>query len=182
MLKITCDVILDLIPLVKDGVASEDSTKIVMEHIEDCRSCEAEMTHGNEVKQVKIKNEKRIISAIKRSIFITQIIILMVGAIVGVVLSNSMGLFYNFLIMPILGGLAYLTFKEKWFLAPIVVFVFTYLYITISTIIMDGFHGAVFLYAGLHFSFIYGVLVCIGVVITILLKIAFGKKGESYEK
>ncbi len=182
-MNISCDVILDLIPLVKDGVASEDSTKIVMEHIEDCESCKSELEiYDNKIEQVKINNERKIIFAIKRSIFITQIIILMVGAIVGAVLSNSMGLFYNFLIMPILGSIAYFTFKEKWYLAPIIVFVFTYLYITISTIIMDGFHGGVLLYAGLHFSFIYSVLVCMGVVITILLKIAFGKTGEKNEK
>lgn len=181
-MNISCDVILDLIPLVKDGVASEDTNNLVMEHIKDCESCKSELEiYGNKIEQVKINNERKIIFDIKRSIFITQIIILIAGAIVGAVLSNSMGLFYNFLIMPILGGIAFFTFKEKWYLVPIAVFVFNYLYMTISTIILDGFHWGI-LYAGLHFSFIYSVLVCIGVVITILLKIALGKRGEINEK
>ena len=41
-MKISCDVILDLIPLVKDGVASDDSSTIVKEHIKNCESCRAE--------------------------------------------------------------------------------------------------------------------------------------------
>ena len=39
-MNISCDIILDLIPLVKDGVASEDSVKIVHEHIKAAKAVE----------------------------------------------------------------------------------------------------------------------------------------------
>ena len=39
MNKITCDVCLDLIPLVQDGIASEDSRKAVEQHICTCQTC-----------------------------------------------------------------------------------------------------------------------------------------------
>ncbi len=41
-MNISCDIIMDLIPIYKDGVASEDSKKAVEEHILTCKDC-AEM-------------------------------------------------------------------------------------------------------------------------------------------
>jgi len=96
-MSISCDLILDLIPLVKDGVASEDSNIAVNEHIKNCKSCRNEFDtfEATKVETESIKDQN-IIFAIKRSIFITQLIILMAGAISGVALSNSMNMFYNF--------------------------------------------------------------------------------------
>jgi predicted anti-sigma-YlaC factor YlaD len=42
MIEISCQVCLDLIPLVKDNVASEDSKKLVLEHIRQCEACKDE--------------------------------------------------------------------------------------------------------------------------------------------
>ena len=175
-LNISCNLISDLIPLVKDGVASEDSTIIVNEHIKSCERCKAEFETFEAIKieQVSIKDEK-IIFAIKRSIFITQLIILMAGAIVGVALSNSMGMFYNFIIMPIIGGVSLIAFSRKWYLAPIVIFALTYLWQTIMGIASDGF-AWIALYSGLYFSVIYTVLVVLGVIIAMLLKFTFKKE------
>lgn len=39
MSKLKCEVIRDLMPLVADGVASEESTKLVRAHLEDCPEC-----------------------------------------------------------------------------------------------------------------------------------------------
>lgn len=176
-MKISCDVILDLIPLVKDGVASDDSVAIVNEHIKGCQSCKSEFEtfENTSIEQTSIRDEK-IILAIKRSVFITQLIILIAGAIIGVALSNSMGMFYNFLIMPIIGGISLIVFKRKWYLSPIAIFILTYLWQTIESFILDGFqwYG---LYAGLYYSVIYTVLVIVGIIITALLKFAF-RRGE----
>ena len=175
-MNISCNVILDLIPLVKDGVACNDSTIIVNEHINSCESCKAELETFDIIKidQLLIKDEK-IIFTIKRSIFITQIIILIAGAIVGVALSNSMGMFYNFIIMPIIGGVSFVAFKRKWYLAPIAIFVLTYLWQMIMGIVLGGFDW-IALYSGLNYSIIYTVLVGLGVVTAMLLKFAFKKE------
>ena len=176
-MNIPCNVILDLIPLVKDGVASDDSTKIVYEHINSCESCKVELEIFEDInesqKQIKDVN---IINAIKGRILFTQIIILVAGAIVGVALSNSMGMFYNFIIMPIIGGISLIAFKNKWHIAPIAIFILTYLWQTIAGIVVDGFSWPG-LYIGLYYSVIYVFLVILGVLITMLLKFAF-KKGE----
>lgn len=175
-MNITCNVILDLIPLVVDGVASEDSIIIVNEHVKSCESCKAELenSHTFNVDQTPIKDEK-IIFTIKRSIFITQLTILILGAIIGIALSNSMGMFYNFLIMPIIGGISYITFKRKCYLAPIAIFILTFLWQSIAGIASGGFEWAA-LYSGSFYSVIYFVLVGLGTIIAMLLKFSFKKE------
>lgn len=177
MLNVSCNVILDLIPLVKDGVASDDSTIIVNDHIKTCTSCKSEFEtlYAINTLQSSIK-DKKIVSAMKRSIFVTQIIILMVGGVLGVALSNSMGMFYNFIIMPIIGGVAVVALKRKWYVTPIVIFIISYLWTTISEIVPNGFEW-IFLYSGLYYGTIYTVLVLLGVLIAMLLKITF-KRGR----
>ena len=39
MSEITCSVIKDLLPLYADGVVSEDTRRIVAEHLENCADC-----------------------------------------------------------------------------------------------------------------------------------------------
>lgn len=41
MAKISCDVINDLLPLYYDGVCTQESRKLVEEHLEECPSCRA---------------------------------------------------------------------------------------------------------------------------------------------
>ncbi|MDF2673379.1 MAG: hypothetical protein K0R09_1644 [Clostridiales bacterium] len=176
MLNISCNIILDLIPLVKDGVASIDSTNLVNEHVKSCESCKAEFDSFENIciETPSIKDEK-IIFDIKRSIFITQVIILISGAIVGVALSNSMNMFYNFIIMPITGAISFITFNRKCYLAVIAVFILSFTWISVGEIISGGFRWTA-LYGGLFFSLIYALLIGIGVVIAILLKFAFKKE------
>jgi len=175
-MSISCDLILDLIPLVKDGVASEDSNIAVNEHIKNCKSCRNEFDtfEATKVETESIKDQN-IIFAIKRSIFITQLIILMAGAISGVALSNSMNMFYNFIIMPIIGGISLVVFKRKWYLAPLAIFVLTNLWQSITGIVSGEFDWTL-LYSGLYFSIIYTILVVLGTTITMLLKFAFKKE------
>jgi len=176
-MKISCDVILDLIPLVKDGVASEGSSLIVNEHIKKCETCQAEFeeSYKIELKQPSIKDEK-IISAIKRSIFISQIIILILGGIVGIIITDTVGTFYNLIIMPIIGALSFLVLKRKWYWASFAIFIITYLWQTTMFIISDGF-SLLTLSSGLYFSVIYTILIGLGVIIAKLLKFTFKKEG-----
>jgi len=177
-LKIPCNVILDLIPIVKDGVASRESAEMVREHIEGCKSCRAEYDafEGAPSEQPLIRDEK-IVAAIKRSIFITQLIILGAGAALGIGLSNSMDVFYNILLMPAIGGFSLLVLKKKWYLAPAAVFILTFIWQIIAGIILDGFRLDV-LRMGLYYSVIYTILVGLGEIIAALLKFAFKKEVQ----
>lgn len=42
-MKISCEIIRDLLPLYHDGVCSNDSKKLVEEHLAYCDSCKAEL-------------------------------------------------------------------------------------------------------------------------------------------
>jgi hypothetical protein len=175
-LNTSCNVILDLIPLVKDGVASDESTILVNDHIKNCKSCQSEFETLEDItlQESSIK-DKKIIFAMKRSIFVTQIIILISGGILGIALSDSMGMFYNFTIMPIIGGVSVVTFKKKWYFTPIVIFTLSYLWQTIANIVADGFEWFA-LYTGLYYSIFYTFLTLLGVIIAMLLKITFKKE------
>ncbi|WP_353096578.1 hypothetical protein [Tissierella praeacuta] len=177
MKNISCNVILDLIPLVKDGVASEDSEKIVNEHIKSCNSCKEEFEAFEDIcSEQKSIDDNKIIYNIKKNIFITQIFILIIGTITGIALTNSMAMFYNFIIMPLIGGVSFIILKRKWYLTPMFVFILSYLWQTIAWTIESGFDWTT-LYGSLFYSIIYTSLIALGVIITMLLKFAFGK-GE----
>jgi hypothetical protein len=170
-----------LIPLVKDGVASNESTRIVNEHVKNCSACKSELDTFETIRMESPSlKDKKIIFDIKRSVYISQIVILVLGAILGIALSSSMGMFYNFIIMPIIGGISYILFKRKWVLAALAIFVVTYLWQTILVMAENGYSMSG-LTVGLYYSVIYTVLVVLGAVIAGLLKFAF-EKGENDEK
>lgn len=162
-----CDLILDLIPLVKDGIASKESVNAVNEHVKGCESCRAELeTFENiGIDQFNL-SDKKIIFDIKRSVYITQLLVLAVGAILGIALSSSMDMFYNFIIMPLIGGVSLIVLRKKWFVMPLIIFIVTFLWQAILG-----------LSVGLYYSVAYTILVALGAVIAILLNFAF-KKGD----
>jgi large-conductance mechanosensitive channel len=173
--NISCNIILDLIPLVKDGVASEDSQKIVNDHIKNCSNCKAEFEAFEDVYlEQKSINDKKIIYNIKKNVFITQIFILAIGTVAGIALTNSMAMFYNFIIMPIIGGISFIVLKRRWYIAAISVFILSYLWQIIAWITESGFDWMM-LYGSLFYSIIYTSLIALGVIITMLLKFAFGR-------
>ncbi len=42
-MKISCDIIRDLLPLYHDNVCSTDSRKLIAEHLDNCEECKAEL-------------------------------------------------------------------------------------------------------------------------------------------
>jgi hypothetical protein len=178
--NISCDVCLDLIPLVIDKVASDDSCTLVYEHIKTCESCRAAFENTDTHFDTTV-DDKKIINAIKKSFYFTGFIFIVFGALIGIYLSNSSGVFYNFLIMPIVGACAYLTLNEKSYFIPLAVFVLSYMWQLIQNIydgaLASGFKLELF-YTPLFFSIIYVCLTILGIVIVALLKFAFRKEGE----
>ena len=70
MNKISCNTCLDLMPLVKDGVSSKDSKKLVEEHLlecEDCKNIYSEFKHM-EVEDLEIDNDK-VLGKIKKKLY-----------------------------------------------------------------------------------------------------------------
>lgn len=185
MNKISCDICIDLIPLVKDGIASEDSCNAVMDHITQCEKCNRlfdEINQSNQINDYNIKiNDKKIISKIKNQLVMIAMIMVIFGAFIGVGISESEWMFYNIVIMPILGGLGYLAFNKKSYMVPIGIFILTYMWNLIKYIIEESYTSAdigSIMIAPLTWSIVYSVFCTIGILIGFLLYITFKKENK----
>ncbi len=112
MNKITCDMCMDLLPLVKDGIASEDSRLAVEEHIKDCEACKKRYESETVELAVNVDIERQI-GNLKRRLQIFSTMLMMFGVFFGLSLTASQEMFYNSLIMPLIGVLGYVIFRWK---------------------------------------------------------------------
>lgn len=175
MNKITCDICKDLMPLVKDGIASEDSRLAVEEHVQGCEICkklyDGELT-GQPSVNVDLELE---LGKLKRKLQIFSAILMMFGVFFGLSLTASQEMFYNSLIMPVIGVLGYVIFRWKAvYQVPLLLLVMQLLinflglargmeYLAVIEVVM---------WVG-----IYTIFVELGVLVAGLLHFAF-KKGE----
>lgn len=183
MNKISCDTCLDLVPLVKDGVSSQDSKKLVEDHIETCEECRDIYHDFNpiEIEDFDIDYDKTL-GKIKRKLYALAGLILIIGSVLGLSLNDSQGIFYNILIMPLLGGVAYLVFNKKAYIVAIFIFIISFVH--------QGIHGYlegyltnmkdVFLASG-QMSVIFLMFFFVGIIILRLLTIAIygGKENRN---
>ena len=109
MNKISCDVCIDLMPLVQDGVASMDSREAVLQHVQECPGCRA--LYEGEIP--KPSNDKEIYVKIKRRAQLFSAMIMMFGIFYGLMLTAGNGIFLNVIIMPIIGAIGYYLFRWK---------------------------------------------------------------------
>lgn len=177
MNKISCNVCMDLIPLVNDNVASEDSMLLVTEHIADCTECKASLENDN-ILDTPMDN-KKVIAKIKAKLALFLVAVIIGGALLGMIISDGLGLFYNALIFPLIGGIGYLFFKKWWYLVPIGLFALTFIW----TFLRDIFNGyfTVMGIAGISlasamWSLMFATLGLLGSIIAMLLGYAFKKE------
>lgn len=176
MNKISCDVCMDLLPLVKDDVASEDSKVLVQNHIKECKNCQ---DISKSFEKMPKMNEEKIIKKIKKQLFTIAIIIISLGGLVGLALSESMGMFYNILIMPAIGTIGYFTLKRKAYLVPLTLLVFSYIWLLVKYIAEGMFIETPIFYGltiPLYWGMIYSGLSVLGILIGYLFHIAFRKE------
>ena len=170
MNKISCDICKDLIPLVKDNVASEDSYNLVKKHIDECNKCKVLFDENIEVNQNM--NDEKVISKIKSQLMLIALILVVLGSVIGLGLSESEGMFYNILIMPVIGALAYFALRKKSYIV---------LYHFIKYMIDGIFDKSQLLsslLAPLLWTILYSGLCAIGMLIAFLLYIAFKKENK----
>lgn len=164
---ITCDIVQDLIPLVCDGVASPDSERLVRSHAEHCDECRQMLGSTDMPRQtaeIPPPDDKKILAYIRRRYIVFVCLIMMLGAMIGVLFTGTEFIFQNLIIMPLVGALSYLCFKWKGSAIAVVVYIITAL------------QGFLEYESGMAwFGVIYGVLILVGMVIAALLHFAFGK-------
>lgn len=175
MMDYPCDVILDLIALVKDGVASERSADAVSRHIAACETCRHAFEGYTVCALPPPEAEQKIVAMLRRTVTVTRMLLFCCSLLLGLTLFHSAGMFYNFLIMPFIGLVGYFIWPFRWFLPSAVVFAATYLYNFAVQLVDVGFAGSTFL-APLLYSLICTLFTLIGTVIGMLLRFAFQKQ------
>lgn len=177
MNQISCNVCMDLIPLVKDGIASEESSNLVMDHIGSCEHCAN--AFGGKMTTNAAMDDVVVLNKIKKQLTLFLLCIIFAGALIGMVLSDGIGMFYNALIMPAIGGFGYKLFKKKSYFVPLGLFLFSFVWISIREI-MKGFltYSTVvdLLIMSAWWSGIFATFTAVGVLIAGLLYYAFKKE------
>ena len=191
MSKISCDICKDLIPLVKDGVASKDSEKSVIEHIGKCEYCKKEYKAISTVTDNEVDDDK-IIKSIKRDLdgYWKKLVFVVLLTVLGVVLTYTSYAYANILIMPIIGIICYLLIKEKSKYLVISTFIFSYLYQLIlylfkfaEDINSLGIYNIFALFISpILLSVIYTILNGVGILIGKFYYKAFAKEKKYEEK
>ncbi len=92
MSKITCDICMDLIPLIKDGVGSTDSEKAVYEHVKECADCNDFLSGFN---QRLIINDEKVFGKIRKQINFAILVLTGLSILFGIGLTMNENMFYN---------------------------------------------------------------------------------------
>lgn len=163
-MKMHCNIIQDLIPLVNDGVASEESKQLVIEHCKECKICH------------ELLEEKPIIDVEKldinwkhktRKVWIGCMALLILFACS---FSTTYHQFQNFLLIPSIGAIGYGLLKQKVYILYILIF--------ISHLLIEVLQRSLGV-SVIFYTLIYWVLLSIGVFIYWCYHYAFtGGKGK----
>ncbi len=181
-LEIGCDVCTDLIPLVRDGVASEESRRLVLAHVQRCPVCKHFLEQGEDASE-KAQNEKaaqaddrKVLAEIQKRLTQHNALRILGAALLGfgVSFSYSKYMFLNIALMPLVGALALYLFPKRWYLVAPVVFALTF--VVQMLMAFPEFHPP----SALFLCVVYTALALLGVLILLLLRFAFGKESESY--
>ena len=171
MMEITCDMCMDLMPLVHDGVASADSASAVERHIRSCPDCRA-LYEG---KRPDPRDSGPLLKKLTSQIRMFSSMVLMFGVLFGLMLTAGSGIFYNAIIMPLIGVVGYYLFRWRAvFEIPVLLFL-THL---ITNCLGMG-EEVLSLPALLMWTGLYAVFALIGVVIAALLHFALKKEDKS---
>ena len=171
MNKITCDMCIDLMPLVQDGVASDDSRNAVLRHLQECPDCRA--LYEGEIPAPSKSHE--LLGKVQRRAQLFSAMVMMFGIFYGLMLTAGNGIFMNVIIMPIIGGIGYYLFRWKaLFIIPPLLLVTHF----ITNALGLGGEGLMPVEVVLWTAIYCGVAL-VGFVIAALLHFAFKKEDDS---
>lgn len=170
MNEISCDLCMDLLPLVKDGVASEDSVKAVEAHMASCESCRA-LFNGEIPPQI---DTTKSLEKLHRRLQLSTAMLMMFGIFFGLGLTAGNDMFYNTLIMPIIGALGYYIFRWKaLYIVPLLMLV-THCVTNLFGLLRGVEHLDI--YSVIMWTFLYSIFAVLGTIVAWLLHFAFRKE------
>lgn len=166
-MKISCEIIQDLIPLVNDGVASQESEQFVIQHCKECQECQSMLDRVPKMDEVKINKQW------KKRIRLSMLGFVLLLSLMACTFSATMHQFQNFILIPIIGALGYHLLRKKVY--------YIYLFIIISHLIIHYIVQS--LGTGIVFyTIIYWILLSIGIIIYQCFEYAFRDSLQKWRK
>ena len=101
-------------------------------------------------------------------------ILMMFGMFFGLSLTGGSGLFYNILIMPVVGALGYCIFRQKAICAVPILMLTAHLITNLLSMVRGAEH--LDLYSVLMWTFLYSIFCVLGTITAWLLHFAFRKE------
>lgn len=116
---ISCDVCCDLIPLVRDGVASADSEALVRAHIAHCESCRALMNAETCAAPAgTAPDDALVLRRLKRGLTVRMVLSVLSGLVAAMVFQYSV---FRIWWLPLAGSVCYLLMRRRWVLGILTV-------------------------------------------------------------
>ena len=127
-MKNECKIISDLLPLYAEDMVCEETAEFVKNHLSECESCKKDFEtfqNGDDLKEVfkeeatkpteDIKPFKKIMKKMNMQLHSISSLLIVFFIFFGFLSMDSSNVFYNSLIMPIVGVFAYIIFRFKAF-------------------------------------------------------------------
>lgn len=171
--KISCEVCRDLLPLVKDNVASSESVEAVNRHIVNCPDCK-QLCENDIFPDPKISGGQSAFKRVKHRLMTFYTVLMFFAIYFGLSLTAGQELFFNCLIMPVVGVLGYVIFRRKSviIIPPLLLVI----HIAINYLGLLKTAEQLDMPSLVMWTVIYSLFALAGIIIAWLLHFAFGKE------
>ena len=178
MERYDCDLILDIMPLVKDGAASETTRRILGEHIATCESCLKVYASLPQESPRETDASAKALQSIRRKMTFSAWTIMALAAIIGGFLTMTEHMGYNVVLFPLVGAAAFLLMGKSAWKGTAVVSIGSFLLLFLRLITVWAPADWSEIWSCALFSMLYGLGYGTGVEITWLLRKAFQAPRE----
>lgn len=118
-----CDLYMDLMPLVKDGAASDTSRKALEAHLKECTVCrELYDTIPETAVTMDESRVKRTMEKIRDRYQRSLLALMILGVVAGILLTMTRNMAFTVAIFPLVGLAAYFVWRARSLFVPLVVF------------------------------------------------------------
>lgn len=182
-MKNECKIISDLLPLYSENLVCEETEEFVKNHLSECESCKKEfeaLQSGDDLKEVfeeetkkpveDIKPFKKIMKKMNMQVHSISYLLIIFFIFFGFLSMDSGDVFYNSLIMPIVGVFGYIIFRFRAFYKlPILLLVINLLACILNLADVEFYD--IFFWTAIFTAFVF-----VGIIIAFLIHFAFRKE------
>lgn len=131
-MEFDCDLYMDLMPLVKDGAASDTSRMALEAHLRDCPSCRELFDTIPETEVPMDEGRvKRIMGKIRERYRRSLLALMILGVTAGILLTMTRNMALTVAIFPLVGLAAYFVWRARSLFVPLVVFSLSWLLLAV---------------------------------------------------